>query len=64
MAARAAGGLADVVWREEDTMQLTSTTTVGRPTEEVYGADVPNSGEVRFVPAPGGRGTELHVTLG
>ena len=27
------------------------------------GADVPNSGEVRFVPAPGGRGTEVHVTL-
>ena len=29
----------------------------------VDGADVPNSGEVRFVPAPGGRGTEVHVTL-
>ncbi len=27
------------------------------------GADVPNSGQVRFVPAPGGRGTEVHVTL-
>jgi uncharacterized membrane protein len=27
------------------------------------GADVPNAGEVRFVPAPGGRGTEVHVTL-
>ncbi|RKS75332.1 polyketide cyclase/dehydrase/lipid transport protein [Motilibacter peucedani] len=27
------------------------------------GADVPNSGEVRFVPAPGARGTEVHVRL-
>lgn len=27
------------------------------------GADIGNSGEVRFVPAPGGRGTEVHVTL-
>ena len=29
----------------------------------VDGADVPNSGEVRFVAAPGGRGTEVHVAL-
>jgi uncharacterized membrane protein len=27
------------------------------------GADIPNSGQVRFLPAPGGRGTEVHVTL-
>ncbi len=27
------------------------------------GADVRNNGVVRFAPAPGGRGTELHVTL-
>jgi uncharacterized membrane protein len=27
------------------------------------GADVDNSGVVRFVPAPGGRGTEIHVKL-
>jgi len=27
------------------------------------GADVDNSGVVRFVPAPGGRGTEIHVQL-
>ncbi len=26
-------------------------------------ADVPNEGSVRFVPAPGGRGTEIHVEL-
>ena len=26
-------------------------------------ASIPNSGSVRFVPAPGDRGTELHVTL-
>jgi uncharacterized membrane protein len=29
----------------------------------VKGADVPNSGVVRFVAAPGGRGTEIHVDL-
>lgn len=27
-------------------------------------ADVPNSGSVRFVPGPQGRGTEVHVTIG
>jgi uncharacterized membrane protein len=27
------------------------------------GADVPNEGAVRFIPAPGGRGTEVHVEL-
>ncbi|MFF3307605.1 SRPBCC family protein [Streptomyces sp. NPDC002952] len=27
------------------------------------GADIANSGEVRFAPAPGDRGTEVHVTL-
>jgi uncharacterized membrane protein len=27
------------------------------------GADVPNEGAVRFIPAPGGRGTEIHVEL-
>jgi uncharacterized membrane protein len=27
------------------------------------GADVENSGSVRFVPAPGGRGTEVHVEI-
>ncbi len=26
-------------------------------------ADVDNQGSVRFVPAPGGRGTEVHVSL-
>lgn len=29
----------------------------------VEGADVPNAGTVRFLPAPGGRGTEVHVDL-
>ncbi|MEV8551656.1 SRPBCC family protein [Streptomyces glaucescens] len=29
----------------------------------VDGADIDNSGEVRFEPAPGGRGTEIRVTL-
>ncbi len=43
-------------------------TTEDRPNEliawrSVEGADVSNAGEVRFVPAPGGRGTEIHVDL-
>lgn len=28
------------------------------------GATVDNAGSVRFVPAPGGRGTEVHITIG
>ncbi|MCW2962128.1 MAG: cyclase [Thermoleophilia bacterium] len=31
--------------------------------ESLPGSDIPNSGEVRFKPAPGDRGTELHVLL-
>jgi uncharacterized membrane protein len=31
--------------------------------QSVKGADIDNSGEVRFAPAPGGRGTEVHVTI-
>jgi uncharacterized membrane protein len=31
--------------------------------QSVEGADVGNAGEIRFAPAPGGRGTEVHVTL-
>ena len=43
-------------------------TTDDRPNEliawrSVEGADVPNEGEVRFVRAAGGRGTEVHVRL-
>ena len=42
--------------------------TEDRPNERiawrsVTDADVPNSGAVRFTPAPGGRGTEVHVEL-
>ncbi|HET9690425.1 MAG TPA: SRPBCC family protein [Acidimicrobiales bacterium] len=45
-----------------------ATITDDRPGERIAwrsddGAAVPNSGEVRFGPAPGGRGTEVHVTL-
>ncbi|MFH8336365.1 SRPBCC family protein [Streptomyces sp. AM6-12] len=31
--------------------------------QSVDGADIDNSGDVRFMPAPGGRGTEIRVTL-
>jgi uncharacterized membrane protein len=42
--------------------------TEDRPNEliswqSMRGADVPNTGTVRFLPAPGGRGTELRVDL-
>ena len=50
------------------TVEWDAVTTEDRPNEliawrSVEGADVPNSGEVRFVAAPGGRGTEIHVDL-
>jgi uncharacterized membrane protein len=31
--------------------------------QSIKGGDIDNSGVVRFLPAPGGRGTELHVTV-
>lgn len=50
------------------TVEWDAETTEDRPNEliawrSVEGADVPNAGVVRFVPAPGGRGTEVHVDL-
>jgi len=50
------------------TVEWDAETTEDRPNEliawrSVEGADVPNTGVVRFVPAPGGRGTEIHVDL-
>jgi uncharacterized membrane protein len=50
----------DVEWDAETTDDVPAQRIAWR---SVDGADVPNSGEVRFVPAPGGRGTEVHVTL-
>jgi uncharacterized membrane protein len=41
--------------------------TEDRPNERIawrsVGGHVDNDGSVRFVPAPGGRGTEVHVTM-
>ena len=50
------------------TVEWDAETTEDRPNEliawrSVEGADVPNAGVVRFVDAPGGRGTEIHVDL-
>src|SRR4051812_25105651 len=50
----------DVEWDAETTDDVPGQRIAWR---SVDGADVPNSGEVRFVPAPGRRGTEVHVTL-
>jgi uncharacterized membrane protein len=50
----------DVEWDAETTDDVPGRRIAWRSTE---GADIPNSGEVRFEPAPGGRGTEVHVTL-
>src|SRR3954454_6935811 len=50
----------EVEWDAETTEDVPGQRIAWR---SVDGADVPNSGEVRFVPAPGGRGTEVHVTL-
>ncbi len=51
---------ATVEWTAEITEDLPNDLIEWRSTED---ADVPNSGRVRFVPAPGGRGTEVHVEL-
>jgi uncharacterized membrane protein len=50
------------------TVEWDAETTEDRPNELIAwrslpGASVYNAGEVRFAPAPGGRGTELRVTL-
>lgn len=50
----------DVEWDAETTDDVPGQRLAWRSLE---GADVPNAGEVRFVPAPGGRGTEVHVRL-
>jgi uncharacterized membrane protein len=49
-----------VEWDAETTDDVPGQRIAWRSLE---GADAPNAGEVRFVPAPGGRGTEVHVTL-
>jgi uncharacterized membrane protein len=49
-----------VEWEAEIVDEVTGERIVWRSVE---GADIDNSGEVMFVPAPGGRGTEVYVTL-
>jgi uncharacterized membrane protein len=50
----------EVEWDAETTDQVAGSRLSWRSTE---GADVANSGEVRFVLAPDGASTEVHVTL-
>jgi uncharacterized membrane protein len=50
----------DVEWDAETTDDIPGERIAWRSLD---GADVPTSGEVRFVSAPGGRGTEVHVTV-
>lgn len=58
-------------WRVDvagKTLEWDAEITQDRPSELIAwrtsrNADVTNSGEVRFVRAPGGRGTEVHVTI-
>ncbi|MET8116493.1 SRPBCC family protein [Streptomyces prasinus] len=49
-----------VEWDAETTQDVPGQLIAWRSAD---GADIDNSGEVRFVPAPGGRGTEIRVTL-
>ncbi|WP_141204943.1 SRPBCC family protein [Streptomyces griseorubiginosus] len=49
-----------VEWDAETTQDLPGQVIAWRSVE---GADIDNSGEVRFTPAPGDRGTEIRVTL-
>jgi uncharacterized membrane protein len=57
--ARAPAG-SSVEWEAEITEDRPNERISWRSTAD---ADVPNSGSVRFAPAPGGRGTEIHVEL-
>ncbi|MEU6810016.1 SRPBCC family protein [Streptomyces sp. NPDC046831] len=49
-----------IEWEAETTQDVPAQLIAWR---SCPGADIENSGEVRFTPAPGGRGTEVHVTL-
>ena len=49
-----------VEWDAEITEERENELIAWQATED---ADVPNSGSVRFVPAPAGRGTEVHVEI-
>ncbi|MGK4008112.1 SRPBCC family protein [Sorangium sp. So ce1036] len=57
--ARAPGG-GSVSWRAEILEDRENELIAWRSREP---ADIENAGAVRFTPAPGGRGTEVHVTL-
>ncbi|WP_437813466.1 SRPBCC family protein [Sorangium sp. So ce1078] len=57
--ARAPGG-GSVSWRAEIIEDRENELIAWRSREP---ADIENAGSVRFVPAPGGRGTEVHVTI-
>jgi uncharacterized membrane protein len=50
----------DTEWNAETTEDIPGQRIAWR---SVDSADVPTTGEVRLVPAPGDRGTEVHVTL-
>jgi uncharacterized membrane protein len=50
----------EVEWDAETTEQVAGSRLSWRSTE---GADVANAGDVRFLPAPDGASTEVHVTL-
>lgn len=56
----AAKALPKIEWDAEIVEEQENSRLVWR---SVPGATVDNSGEVRFVDAPGGRGTELHATI-
>jgi uncharacterized membrane protein len=57
--ARAPAGR-EVMWEAEITAQTAEELIAWRSVE---GADVATTGRVRFQPAPGGRGTEVHVAI-
>jgi uncharacterized membrane protein len=49
-----------IEWDAETTQDVPGQLIAWRSAD---GADIGNSGEVRFVPTPGGRGTEIRMTL-
>lgn len=58
--ARIPGGVGTIEWDAEIIQEVENERIVWRSVE---GATVDNAGEVRFMDAPNGRGTELHTTI-
>jgi uncharacterized membrane protein len=59
--AKGTRGMGTLIWEAEIVEDVPGERILWR---SLPGADIENEGEVRFVPDPGGEGTEVHVTIG